>query len=97
MYKVKKVITNNGIQVTKTSISKKNGDVYIDLPSNENREKLVPLLREVVTIPDDQIVNIKQKCPTVSIRNVQDYVDQAEIKNHRRTILRPILIQVIWS
>ena len=78
MSKVKKVITTNGIQVTKTSISKKNGDVYIDLPSNENREKLVPLLREAVTIPDDQIVNIKQKCPTVSISNVQDYVDQAE-------------------
>ena len=78
MSKVKTVITNNDIQVTKTSISKKSGDVYIDLLSNENREKLVPLLREAATILDDQIVNNKQKCPIVSIRNVQDYVYQAE-------------------
>ena len=76
MTKVKEVVTKNGIQVSKTSVSKRNGDVYIDLPSDANRDKLIPLLRDETTIPGDRIVNVKQKCPTVSIKNVRDYSNE---------------------
>ena len=74
---VKDIVTTHGIQVNKASVSKKNGDVYIDLPSNEGREKLLPLLHEA-DIPGNRIVNVKQKCPTISIRNFPDYVDEED-------------------
>ena len=48
MVKVKNnVVTSNGIQVSKAFVSKKNGDVYIDLPSQGSRDKLLPLFNEV--------------------------------------------------
>ena len=75
MTKVKQIVTTNGIQVNKASISKKNGDVYIDLPSDESRAQLLPLLNDA-DIPGNRIVNVKQKCPTISIRNVADYIDE---------------------
>ena len=67
MSKVKEVVTKNGIQVTKTSVSRRNGDVYIDLPSNENRDKLIPLLQVATSYPGERIVHVKQKYPTISI------------------------------
>ena len=36
--KMKEIAVSNSIQVSKTTV-KDNGDVYIDLPSEENREK----------------------------------------------------------
>jgi uncharacterized protein (DUF4415 family) len=77
MKKVKDIVTSNGIQVNKASVSKKNGDVYIDLPSDESREQLLPLLNEAA-IPGNRIVNVKQKCPTISLRNVSGYVEETE-------------------
>ena len=38
--KVKDIITENGIQVSKASVNKNNGDLYLDLPSDESRNKL---------------------------------------------------------
>ena len=76
MVKVKNIVTSNGIQVSKASVSKKNGNVYIDLPSQESRDKLLPLLK--VDIQEDRIVHVKQKCPTISIRNVVGYVDEKD-------------------
>ena len=40
---VEELVTSNGIQVSKASVSRKNGDMYIDLPSEESRDKLTPL------------------------------------------------------
>lgn len=73
--KVKEIVATNGVQVTKASINKRNGDLYIDLPTKENRDKLVPLLDQA-DIPGNRVINVKQKCPTISLRNVSDYVDE---------------------
>ena len=40
--KVQEIASNNNIQVTK-SVVKENGDVYLDMPTQENRERLTPL------------------------------------------------------
>ena len=72
MNKIKGIITSHGIQVTKASVNRRNGNVYIDLPSNENRDKLVPLLTEQA-IP---VVHLKQKCPMILIRGVCSYVSE---------------------
>ena len=45
MNKVQEIAANNNIQVSKTVV-KDNGDVYVDLPTEENREKLTPLLED---------------------------------------------------
>ena len=71
--KVKNIITTNGIKVNKASVNKKNNDLYVELPSDEQREKLIPILTEEV-IPGNEVVNIKEKFPTISIRGVEDYV-----------------------
>ena len=47
----------------------------LELSSNEGRDKLLPLLHEA-DIPGNRIVNVKQKCPTISIRSFPDYVDE---------------------
>ena len=57
MTKFREVVTSNGVQVSKVSVNHKTGDLYVDLPSTEEREKLVPLLREE-TLPGNTIVNI---------------------------------------
>ena len=75
--KVKSIITENGIQVTKASVNRKNGDLYVDLPSNENRDKLNSILTEEV-LPGNRVINLKQRCPTISIRNVRDYTTEAD-------------------
>ena len=43
--KMEEIVTQNSIQVTKTTVQE-NGDVRIDLPSVKHREKLKPLLEE---------------------------------------------------
>ena len=43
--KMQELVKNDSIQVTKTTIEE-NGNVYVDLPSEENRIKLTPLLSD---------------------------------------------------
>ena len=74
MSKVREVVTTNGVQINKASVNKNNGDVYIDLPSEENKDKLIPLLHDA-EIEDNRVVNVKKRCPTISIRNVKEYID----------------------
>ena len=73
--KVKEVVVSHGVQVMKASVNKKNGDLYIDLPNKESRDKLIPILNEA-DIDSNQIIAVKQKLPTISIRNVVNYVDE---------------------
>ena len=73
--KVKAVVTDNGIQISKASVNHKNGDVYMDFPTNEERDKLVPLLTNS-TIPGNTVVNVKNKCPVITIRNVLNFVSE---------------------
>ena len=67
--KVKEVITSNGIQITKASVNQKNGDLYVQLPTDEHRDKLVDQLKNG-TIAGNTIVNVKAKCPVITIRNI---------------------------
>ena len=76
--KIKNIVTANGIKVSKASVNKKNNDMYVDLPSEEQRQKLIPLLSEKV-IPNNKIVNVKQKCPTISIRGVENFISEEEL------------------
>ena len=84
---VEELVTSNGVQVSKASVSKMSGDMYIDRPSEDSRDKLIPLLNEA-SIPGNRLVNIKQKCPTISLRNVMDYGDESQfiekVKNKNR-------------
>ena len=73
--KVKNIITTNGIKVNKASINKKNNDFYVDLPSDEQRDKLIPLLSRDV-IPR---VSVKERCPTISIRGLREYVSEEDL------------------
>ena len=72
--KMKEVVTSHSIQVSKTSVNQKTGDVYVQLPSNEQREKLVPLLSEEEAVQGNTIFNVKTKCPAITIRNVDEFV-----------------------
>ena len=61
--KIKEIACTNSIQVSKADI-KSNGDVYVDIPSNHNREKLLPLLMNN-TFAQNEIVKLKSKLPSV--------------------------------
>ena len=78
MKKVKEVVTTNGIQITRTSVNGKNGDVYVDLPTPDQRDKLLPLLKEGDVVPSKTIVDVKRKCPVITIRNVPNYISEKE-------------------
>lgn len=75
---IKNIVTTHGIKVTKASVNKNNNDLYVDLPSDEQRQKLIPLLSEEV-IPGNRIINVKEKYPTISIRGVEDYTSEADL------------------
>jgi len=74
--KVENIITANGIQVVKASVNK-TGDMYVDLPTDENRDKLIPLLSEEV-LPGSKVINLKEKLPTISIRGVSEFTNEEE-------------------
>ena len=69
--KVQELATNNNIQVMKTT-TKDNGDLFVDLPSEDNRERLTTLLNDEA-FNENQVVNIKSKMPTISILDVKEY------------------------
>ena len=74
--KVKEVVVKNGVQVNKVSVNKKNGDLYVDFPSDEQRDKLIPLLADEDS-QNNTVINVKSKCPVITIRNVSNFVDEA--------------------
>ena len=84
--KVQEIATNNSIQVSRTTV-KENGDVFMDLPSDENREKLTPLLQSEA-FAEHKIVELKSKLPTISILDVKDFsskeefIEQIKLQNH---------------
>lgn len=87
--KMKDAVTSNGIQIVKTSVNRKNGDVYVDFPSNEQRDKLLPLLRNE-TLQDKTIVDVKSRNPVITIRNVSEFISNEDliekIKNQNKLI-----------
>ena len=50
--KFKEIATTNSIQVRKT-ISKPNGDLYVELPNQEIRGKLLPMLNDVAFVQNE--------------------------------------------
>ena len=74
MEKVQELAANNSIQVSKTVV-KENGDVYVDLPSKENREKLTPLLDDAA-FTGNEVVTLKSRLPTVSILSVKEFTNK---------------------
>ena len=80
--RVKEIITTHGVQVTKASVDKKSGDLYVNFPSEENREKLFPLSEEE-QFPGNKVINLKKRYPTISIRGVSDYDTEDEFKSQK--------------
>ena len=72
--KVEEIVAANSIQVSKTVV-KDNGDVYVELPSLENREKLTPLLSEEA-FAGNEVVNVKSKLPSISVLNVKHFTSK---------------------
>ena len=72
--KVQELAANHSIQVSKTTV-KENGDVYVDLPSRENREKLAPLLNDN-EFAENSVVELKSKLPTISILDVNEFTSK---------------------
>ena len=70
MQALTKIAIDNKIQVAKTVV-KENGDVFMDLPSVETREKLLPLLSS-----NNDIVKVESKLPTITIGNVSEFKDR---------------------
>ena len=75
MNKVKEIVTSNGVQISKATVDRTKGDVYIDFPSEENRDQLITLLSEEPV----SVVSLKQKCPTISIRGIGNYVSENDL------------------
>ena len=74
--KIQEIACANSIQVSKADI-KSIGDVYVDMPSNDNRERLLPLLEDD-TFAQNEIVTLKSKLPSVSILNVESFDSKEE-------------------
>ena len=70
MQALKNIAIDNKIQVAKTVV-KENGDVFMDLPSVETREKLLPLLGS-----NNDIVKVESKLPAITIGNVSEFTDR---------------------
>ena len=76
--KVQEIATANCIQVTKADV-KPNGDVFVDLPSQENRQKLIPLL-DSDTFEQNEVVTLKHKLPTITILGVKDFTSKEDFR-----------------
>ena len=76
--KMNDIVTKNGVQVTRFSVDKKTNDLYVDLPTEANKNKLLPLLNDSC-LKENEIVNVKQKLPVITIRNIEDYQDQSDL------------------
>ena len=74
MKKIEEIVKTNNIQVTKAE-KKQNGDVYVNLPSEENREKLIPLLEEE-SFAQNEVVTLKSKLPAISVLGVETFTSK---------------------
>ena len=61
----------------------------IDLPSEETRDKLLPLI-SAENSPENEVVMVEGKLPTITIENVSDFVDRstflAKVKNQNSEV-----------
>lgn len=73
--KVRKLVRENGIPVIKV-VATATGDTFINLPNEESRDKLQPLLQS----EDNQVVPLKSKLPAVSLLGVTENLSKEQIK-----------------
>ena len=69
--KVSEVVMSNRIQIKRASVDQKTKNFYVELPAEESREKLLPLLNETNGL-ENQAFNIKEKSPVITIYQVPD-------------------------
>ena len=62
--------------MTKADV-KQNGDVFVELPSEENCQKLIPLL-DSNTFEQNEVVTLKHKLPTITILGVKDFTSKED-------------------
>ena len=90
--KVEAIARNNSIQVTK-AIQHDNGDVLLHLPSDQDREKITPLIDQE-TFAGSEVINVKSKLPTISILSVTNFTTKDEfiekVKNQNPDIKEKI-------
>ena len=85
--KVKEIAVDNNIQVTNTVVQE-NGDVYVNLPTKENRDKLTHLLGDEA-FNGNEVVSMKSRLPTLSVNSInefttkEDFVEKVKQQNPR--------------
>ena len=80
MKRIEEIATNNSIQISKTN-TKENGDVYVDMPSSDNRERLIPLLEEE-SFAQNEVVKLKSKQPSITILGVEKLSSKEEFMDN---------------
>ena len=74
--KLKAVVIDNGIKVDKVVVSS-TGDTFINFPSDNQREKLAPLLQ--TNNINNNVVTLKSKLPTISLLHVTENMTHEKI------------------
>ena len=54
-----------------------NGDLFVDLPSEDNKQRLTTLLKDEA-LNENQVVNLKSKLSTISILDVKEYTTKKD-------------------
>ena len=88
----KEITASNCIQVKRTVV-KPNGDLFVDLPDVENRNKLQALMMND-TFAENEIIQLKSKLPTVSILDIKDFSNPTDFIDKVKN-LNPNLKQLI--
>ena len=82
---VENIAVENSIQISNTTVHDK-GDLFINMPSKQNRDKLAPLLTNY-GVKIENIVEIEGKLPTVSVNDVtcfennEQFIDKVRKQN----------------
>ena len=92
--KVKEIVQQNGVQVSNVVVNYKNGDVFGDIASAQQRDKLVPLL--INKVQGNSIINVKSKRPIITIHKVVGYVNEDDfiekVKSQNKEIAEKIVL-----
>ena len=75
--KIKTLAVNNGIPVNSIKVTTK-GETFVNLPSEQIRNKFTPLLQAQES--SNEVLNVKSKLPTISLLRVTEALTPNEIK-----------------
>ena len=77
---VRNIVIENSIPVIRTN-SKPNGDLFIELPSLESKNKLEPLLKVDPIFKENNVVNLKSKSPTIAILDIDSFTSKEDFES----------------